>query len=243
MRDDLQESDLFGVHTFRSGRVGRLDGYYASLAAARPLVRSAEWTAATTGFYLNVAGDFDAVRISYFAPSAEPPRRALDEFGTRHALESLEPHRLPSPERVAAQYGGEELRFRRYLATYTQIGLDITEADLLHARRLFAVFRWCVSRARWPYRPFFEPAFHRLSPTFQGLRETDRDRFFADLENWPVEGQVDWAHMFVNMVLGCDWLVPEILNSYYGPQQPASFDDVNRIVASQGFEVPAGWMP
>ena len=243
MFENLRETDLFGVHTFRSARVGTLDGYYASLTAVRPLVRGPEWASATTGFYLNVSGDFDAVRISYFAPSKEPPLRVLAEFGKQHALESLEPRTLPSQARVAAAYGGEELRFRRYLATYAQIGLDIMGADLLHARRMFAVLRWCVSRARWPYRPFLEPAFVRLSPSYQALPEADRDQLFADLENWPVEGQLDWAHMFVNMVLGCDWFGPETVNSYHGAQRPASIDEVNQIVANQGFDVPQGWEP
>ena len=67
----------------------------------------------------------------------------MSQNGLKHINEPT----IPKHFRNSAGYGGEELRFRRFLFTYTLIGLEIMETDLLHARRLFATFRWQVMRA------------------------------------------------------------------------------------------------
>jgi len=50
----LRETDLFGRFLLKAPNGGRFDGYYRSLNAIRPLVRSKEWLRSVTGFYINV---------------------------------------------------------------------------------------------------------------------------------------------------------------------------------------------
>jgi hypothetical protein len=235
----LAETDLFGRFYLRKPAAGRFDGYYASLNALRPLLASRQWQGSVTGFYINVAGDFDAVRLSYFTSAAAGVQNIVEFFVAQHGLETVQEAESPITTKVSEGYGGEELRFRRFLAAYTQIGLEIMEGDLLNARCLFAAFRWQVMPARKSYKPHFVPTFKRNSPFYLSLSETDQDQFWSDISHWPNPPQVDWAHLFVNMVLGCDWIGSHFLT----PQPPLSIEQINERVKEQNFAIPADWHP
>ncbi len=238
----LTTADLSGRFYLRLPRGGGpFAGYYASLDALRPLLESAEWQAAVTGYFINVAGDFDAVRLTYFTATPEPMRQAVEAFAATRGLEESQAREPPAPTTAAGLYGGEEIRFRRYLATYTLVGLDILRADALNARCLFATFRWQVMAARQPCRPHFERTFQRDSPFYRALPAREQEQFWADLAHWPNPPQVDWAHMMVNMVLGCDWLGD--WRYFLQPQPPLTIEAINARVAEQGFEIPPDWKP
>jgi len=239
----LTETDLFGTFFLRASDLGRFAGYYSSLDAIRPLLESEEWTENVTGFYINVAGDFDAVRISYWTTSPEQTRQVVDEFVTQHSLQYLREPGTPGQTRNSDSYGGEELRFRKFLTAYTQIGLDIMAADLLNARCSFATFRWQVMRSRQAYKPHFEGTFQNHSPFYNSLSQSEKDQFWLDLTHWPNPPQVDWAHMMVNMVLGCDWNRPPAWPTFLSPQQPLSISEINEIIRQQGFQIPNNWQP
>lgn len=238
----LTTTDLSGRFYLRApGSEGRFAGYYASLEALRPLLESAEWQAAVTGYFINVAGDFDAVRLTYFTATAEAMREAVEAFVAARGFTQSQPLEPPASAQVASIYGGEELRFRRYLATYTLIGLDLLRTDRLNTRCLFATFRFQVMAARQPYRPHFERAFDRDSPFFRDLLIAEQEQFWADLAHWPNPPQVDWAHMLVNMALGCDWVGE--WRDFLQPQTPLTIAAINERVAEQGFAIPADWRP
>jgi hypothetical protein len=239
----LTETEPFGTFHLRAPGGGRFAGYYSSLGAIRPLVGSQEWTEDITGFYINVAGDFDAVRVSYWTTSPEQTRRVVDRFLGEHGLEYIREPGEPGPTRNSDAYGGEELRFRKFLATYTQIGLDIMAADLLNARCLLATFRWRVMRNRQPYKPHFEGTFQTHSPFYNSLSQSEKGQFWLDLSHWPNPPQVDWAHMMVNMVLGCDWNSGQVWPTFLIPQPPLSIAGMNEVVREQGFQIPADWRP
>jgi hypothetical protein len=234
--------DLFGRLSIKKLGGGQFEGYYTSLTAIRPFITSEQWQASVTGFYINVAGDYDAVRLSYFTTSPEQVRELTESFMTANGLHSIGAPEIPSSRRVSDIYGNEELRFRRFLSTYTQIGLQIMEADLLNARCLFATFRWQVMLARQSYKSHFLRTFEEQSPFYNLLPEKENDQFWEDLAHWPNPPQVDWAHMFVNMVLGCDWIgvAPE---HFVSPRPPLSIDEINEVIKNQGFQIPAHWRP
>lgn len=240
--DCLAETDLLGRFVLQVPDGDRFSGYYHSLDTARPLFYMEEWLASVTGFYVNVAGNFNAVRLSYFTPSPELPQIAVEDFAEESAIE-FEVAERPHAVRISRKYGNEEMRFRRFLSTYSPIGLEIMEADLLHSRRLFATFRWQVMRARQPYRPHFSRAFEGQSPFYNSLSVQEQDQFWRDLEHWPNPPQVDWAHLFVNMVLGCDWNSPQVWRTFLSPEPPLPIPEINSIVEELGFSIPDGWEP
>lgn len=140
---------------------------------------------------------------------------------------------------------GEEYeeRFRNFLSLETQIDLDLIEGDLLHARALSATYRWQVRKASLPLREHFEPAFKKLSSTYNSLSDDEKDQFFVDLHEWPNPPQVDWAHMMVNFVLGADW--NQVFSSpyYLTPGNPLSILEINELVSNLGFQIPLDWKP
>jgi len=162
--DELSEDDLFGLFFLKVPGATGLDGYYRALFAAEPLLRSPAWLEVVTGYYLSRKDD--SLRISYFADTCHSPAQVLDDFLSQNALEHTQVPKPPTNESVSAAYGGDELRFRGFLSTYTPIGVDIMVADLLHARCLFATFRFQVMLPGKPYRPHLENTFLRQSPFY-----------------------------------------------------------------------------
>jgi hypothetical protein len=237
--DQLRETDLFGRFYLKKPNGGRFQGYYKSLNCMRPFLRSEDWLQSVTGYYVNVAGKQDAVRLSYWTTAPEQTRKIVDHFVSGNGLKHIEKPIIPERARNSAGYGGEELRFRRFLFTYTLIGLEIMGTDLLHARRLLATFRWQVMRAGKPYRPHFLRTFEDQSFFFNSLSAAEREQFWRDLAYWPDPNKVDWAHLFVNMVLGADWF--PIYQHFHSPQRPLSFSEINKLVEPMGFQIPANW--
>jgi hypothetical protein len=238
----LTEADLFGRFFLRAPDGGMFASYYSTLEAIRPLLRSEEWTEGVTGFYINVAENFDAVRVSYWTASPEQTRQVVDRFVKEHGLEFTKRPGAPGQTRNSDSYGGEELRFRKFLTAYTQIGLDIMAADLLNARCLFATFRWQIMISRQAYKPHFEGTFQTHSPFYNSLTESEKEQFWQDIAHWPNPPRVDWAHMMVNMVLACDW------NDLFRPASvsalpPLSIQEINKLVKEQGFQIPPDWQP
>lgn len=239
----IKETDLFGRFFLKAPDGGRFSGYYCSVNAIRPLVGSKEWLKYVTGFYINVTGDYDAVRLSYFTTYSDQTIEVVNHFVAKHKLINIQNPEIPHQEKISESYGGEELRFRRFLLTYTLIGLDIMQADLLNARCLFATFRWQVMRARKPYKPHFERTFEKHSTCYNSLLSAEKDLFWRDLDHWPNPPKVDWAHFFVNMVLGCDWNEKETWKIFLSPREPLSIQEINRLIREQDFKIPQNWSP
>jgi hypothetical protein len=238
--DNLSESDLFGVILLKLPEEENLKGYYRALFSAEPLLRSSAWIESVTGYYLNV-GDGDSLRISYFTSKKNNPAQLIDKFIGQNMLEYGQKPKPPGTMNVSLNYGGEELRFRRFLSTYAPIGLDIMVSDLLHAQCLFATFRFQVMLSRKAYRPHFEATFLKKSNFYQSLSSKDKEQFWSDMSYWPNPPQVDWAHMFVNMVLGRDW--PGLFS--IGPRTELTYEEINNILreARMDFQIPLNWDP
>jgi hypothetical protein len=235
------ETDLFGRFFLKSGTSGRFSGYYESVDAVRQLVAKRAWQDSVTGFYINATGNFDAVRLSYFVPadSVAAVVSAVDSFTKASGLVHVQDPERAHDKKISAPYGNEELRFRRFLTVSAAIGLEIMEANLTHARCLLATFRWQVMRARRPYEPHFRRTFESDSAVFRSLSPHDQEQLWRDLEHWPNPPEVDWAHLLVNQVLGCDWSIEEFLVQ----KAPLTTDEISAKVAAQGFQIPPAWAP
>ena len=78
---------------------GRFQGYYESLNAMRPLLRSKEWLQSVTGYYVNVAGKQDAVRLSYWTTAPEQTRKIVNLFVSQNGLKHIEEPIIPEHTR------------------------------------------------------------------------------------------------------------------------------------------------
>lgn len=237
--EKLTEEDLFGRFFLKASDGGRFSGYYESLDAIRPLIRSQDWLDSVSGFYINFADKYDAVRLSFFTANPKRVIETVEHFIAQNNLENTTDPEMPHHIRISEPYGNEELRFRRYLSTYTQIGLDIMEEDLLNARCLFATFRWQVMIARKSYEPHFSKTFKKQSPFYNSLSLQEYKQFWSDFSYWPNRRQVDWAHLFVNMALGSDWDIKAFLR----PQPPLPIREINVSLKREemSFQIPENW--
>jgi hypothetical protein len=239
----ITDTDLFGTFHLRVPDGGRFAGYYSSLNAIRPLLDSGEWKKNVTGYYLNVSGDLDAVRLSYWTTSPEQTRQGVDAFVAERGLEYIQDPSVPVQARISEEYGGEELRFRKFLATYTQIGLDLLDYDMKYARRLVAEYRLSYSPQRLSCRPLFEPALTKHSPYYNNLDSHSKTQLWRDFHYWHPGG--DWLHMMVNMLLPGDWLyIPDFKPYFLGDHRPPITPDLRQaMLATFNLDIPRGWRP
>ena len=239
----ITETDLFGTFHLRVPDGSRITGYYSSLNAIRPLLDSEEWKESVSGYYLNVTGDLDAVRLSYFTTSPDQTRQTVEEFVADRGLEYTQAPSVPVLERVSEGYGGEEIRFRKFLATYTQIGLDLLDYDITYARRVVAEYRLSYSPQRLSCRPLFEPALIKHSPYYNSLDSQAKSQLWQDFTYWHPGG--DWLHMMVNMLLPGDWLyIPEFKPFFLGDNRPPITPDQRQaMLAVFDLDIPPDWRP
>jgi len=205
----------------------------------------------TSGFYLNVGnGRLNSVRLSYFTNNIKATKKVIQEFldGTNSItlLDSKEPHRV----RFSQNYGGNELSFRRFLYTYTKIGLDLLKFDVLYSRRLVAVYRLTYSPQKISCKPLFESAFGKHSDYFGQLIGSSQRQLWKDLNYWhPIQNSqycADWAHMFVNMLLPGDWIyIPEYSNLFLNriPKQPITGRKKAEMLELFNLDLPEEWDP
>jgi len=237
--DRLKENDICEQVFIKKPNRGRFLGYYNSLDAFRPLLSMQEWEKLVTGYYINVGGDFDAVRVSYFTNDKKNTIKLIKQFVKDNNLEIINWSHADQPGKISGSYGGEEMRFRGFLSTYTQIGLEIMNADLLNARCLLVTFRWQVMVTKMPYKPHFKRTFEQQSPFYNSLSTEENAQFWMDMANWPNPPQFGWAHFLINMVLGCDWPWESIIR----PQPALTYIQINENIREQGFQIPEDWEP
>lgn len=244
----ISKDDLFGRLFVKKPNGVKWDSYYRTIDALRPLFGDEEFTRVVKWFYLNVCGKFDSVRISYFISEVNLQNAVskFQHFFIKQDLIEIKELEYPHKIVLARAYGGieYEMRFRNFLVLQTRIGLEIMEGDLLQAKILLAIYRWQIRKASLDAREYFEPTLKRLSPTYNSLSDDEKDQFFTDLNEWPNPPQVDWAHLMVNFILGCDWMVFGDPN-YLTPKRPMAIPDINRILQKTGlgFEIPLNWKP
>lgn len=243
----VSKEDHFGVFFVRKPEGAKWDCYYNTLDALRPLLDDEKLYHTVSGVYLNVCNNFEAVRISYFV-DPENVERAVSlflDFFENNGLVEIKDCKRPGVTVVAESYGGEEFeeRFRNFLSLETRIGLELLKEDQVHARILFATYRWQIRKAGLPLREHFEPTFELYSLTYRSLTEEQRTQFLDDLGEWPNPPQVDWAHMMVNFVLGCDWNFVFAHPNYLTPGKPLAISEINHFLREVGLQIPSDWKP
>ena len=117
----LQETDFFGRFYLKMQGSRQFDTYFQTIDALRPLLSSKEWGNAITGYYINVAGNMDTVRLSYFTANSDDVISCVEFFCQQNNIIESHSRELPHLTRIVEGYGNEELRFRRYLYIYNLI--------------------------------------------------------------------------------------------------------------------------
>lgn len=243
-RNKVQKTDLVGRMFLKTPGKAGIQNYYTTISTLRPFLQSPVWQESTTGFYINFSReipDEKTARITYFTGCPERTNCILKKELLSGDAFTLRRCENPVQVRVSEQYGGEELRFRRFLCTYTAIGLDIMQKDLFHARCLMAIFRLQVMIARKAYRPHFEPTFASQSKAYNILSDNEKQQFWADLAYWPNPRQVDWAHMMVNMVLPGDFNWTGRWAMFLKKQPAMTIDKINEYVNPFELQIPREW--
>ncbi len=234
--------DRFGIVFITGNNKRNFYGYYSIIREMQGFLYSKEWESITTSWYINSYGtNFDSVRISYFCKQKKDPLNVLNKFISNSALSLIEKPLQPKDIKISAMYGGEELRFRNYLSHFSRIGLDLINDDLHYAQCLFSVFRWQIFIWGGHSAGYFEPSFKARSPYYNTMSDEDKKQFLDDLNHWPNSPQVDWAHMFVDMILGVDWFR---LFKTTQLNAPLPIDRINDILNGLHiFKIPKDWEP
>ncbi len=235
-------NDYFGTILITGKNKRNFYGYYSIIKDIQPFLSSSKWMSYTTGWYLNSQGsNFDSVRISYFCSPNKDPRKTLKTFLSDSTLSLIEEPSKPKRIKVSGGYGGEELRFRNYLSHYSHIGMDLINSDLHYTQCLFVMFRWQIFIWGGDCASYFEPSFENRSPYYRAMSDENKSQFLKDLNHWPNSPQVDWAHMFVDMILGVDWFR---LFKTTQLNAPLPIDRINDILNGLHiFKIPRDWEP
>lgn len=246
---NLTTQDLFGRVFLRCSDLRPIDGYFTCLNSIKPLLESPNFKSSTPGFYINVGEDLPSVRLSYFTSNKIETERAIQEFLNKNSNISVE-REEPHVAEVSKGYGGEELRFRNFLHTYTQIGLDLLDYDILYSRRLVAEYRLTYSPQKISCRPLFEPAFTKHSRFFNQLDTSSVEQLWKDLNYWhPIRdtGYVaDWAHFLVNMLLPGDWIYMPKFTTFFinrASKPPIVGEQKAEMLRMFNLDIPDNWSP
>ena len=240
----LSEKDMFGrFYLKKMPNEGIYKNYYATIDALRPILKSEEWQAAATGYYINAPVTRETVRLSYFTSQPDELTKILENFISKNSIEHAQEPELPHQTMISSTYGKEEIRFRKFLYLSTLIGLDLMEKDLMYSRYLFATFRYRFMQYGEPYRKHFLKAFEEKSQAYRSLSEAEKTQLWSGLEYWPNPPQVDWIHMMVNMVMGCDVNNFGKWKDFISSRNRLSKEDTERILESQFIKVPPDWRP
>jgi len=206
--------------------------YFETLKDLRHLLKDEEWISNITGFYIgydrisrssehSMPKEYNVLKLVCFNPPTPKDKkeelykqqiggligRLIDKYKLIN-IGPQGPSKLPAKGLegsiiLSTPYGGEELRFRKFLSISTLIALDIIENDLLAAQRLFSRFplpgRRNIASYKLHFPQMFETShFYNLLST---EKEEERDRFWEDIK-YREQGKTDWMHMPMNMICG-----------------------------------------
>lgn len=254
---NLTTNDLCGRIFFRCSDLRPIDGYFSCLNSVKSLLESPNFKSSTPGFYINVSEGVNSVRLSYFTSNRAETEGAIQGFSDENSNIRIFKREEPHVAEVSRRYGGEELRFRKFLHTYTQIGLDLLDYDILYSRRLLAEYRLTYSPQKISCRPLFEPAFTKHSLFFNQLHSSSVKQLWKDLNYWhPISAKeyvADWAHFLVNMLLPGDWIYikdPRTGKLLFGdlflrstPKLPIAGVQKIQMLRMFNLDIPDNWSP
>lgn len=256
--NNLTIDNPFGVKFFRFSNLQPLNinGYFSCLNLIKPLFERQDFKDSTSGFYINYitnSEDGNSVRLTYFTNNKAETSRAIKNFLNTNSNIVLFPSKdsyESGKGNIAEGYGGENLRFRRFLNAYTQIGLDLLGYNILYSRRLAAEYRLNYSTQKISCKPLFESAFTKHSKFFNQLDTSSIEQLWKDLNFWHTIKNTnyvaDWAHFLVNMLLPGDFTdIPYFVGFFRNPNPEPPIIGKQKIIMLKIFnlDIPDNWIP
>jgi len=244
----LSTSDKWAVLYLLKSCGNPLDSYYCTIEELVSIVGEKSFTTQMSGYYLNMepVGPNRHLRVSFFAPdkSADHLVQLIRVSLSSRGVLEVKPAKMPRNIRVVDEYGPPEieLRFRRYLVDYTQIGLDLIRSDLVYARRLMAWLRFKVIAGSLDVRNQIEPSMLGRSQYYQSMSPVERSKFLLDLVTKPNPTAYDWAHFMVNCVLGLNDPTGT-RRKYSGNPWPTWAINQELQLQDSSFYLPDDWKP
>ncbi len=211
--NNLTIVNQWGIEFFRFSDLQSLsvDKYFSCLNLIKLLFEREDFKNSTAGFYLNhIANEHPnddggiSVRLTYFTTNGET-LEVIKNFIDKNQDIKI----YPSGDRKDAHSGsisslGEELRFRNFLNTYTQIGLDLSGNDtLLHFRNLISQYMSNYFPRRESGKALFEILFNSYSNFFKNLEDIKRDQLWVDLMYCNSSSEC-YPHFLANMFVITD---------------------------------------
>jgi len=241
---NLTENNFLGRVFVNCSDLRPIDGYFTCVNLIRPILKKADFKSLITGFYINVAGNLNSVRLSFFVEDKDNVEKVTEILRNAGGVNLIR-HDKASQEKFSDTYGGTEIGFRRFLHIYTQIGLDLLNYNTLYSRRLVAEYRLTYSPQRISCRSFFEPALKKHSSYFNQLNNASAQQLWKDLDFWYLGG--DWAHMLVNMLLPGDWIYmsKELTSFFLNPNKkpPITGTQKEDLLKMFNLDIPDNWTP
>lgn len=232
----ISDKDLFGRVVIGFADAKTYQDYYGALEIFIPFLRSLSIYDLTTGFYINSA--HKQIRISYFCDITNIGnlKDAIISLLRNTSIVFISEELPKENVYIAEAYGGREfeLQFRRYLSMQSRIGIDLIEHDSSTIKKMAAKYRWQVFPVQGSKREYFEEYFRRYSASYNSLNESQKSQFWYDISLWPNPPQVDWAHMFINLILGFDAGAHRFAN---WPFKPLSIDEINAEISVTGLVI------
>jgi hypothetical protein len=113
----VTENDLFGRFFLGSETEAPFEGYYSTLECIRPLLGRSEWHENTTGTYINVAKNYNAVRLSFFCRNADLLPAVVDSFIKGQHLKQVSDPEVPHQVKISEGYQDHRGRHKAGLET------------------------------------------------------------------------------------------------------------------------------
>jgi len=242
--NDLSAKHLLGKEYFRFSSLESLDAnrYFDCLNILKSLLRDPDFKKSTPGFYINYItnsiedGDDgkNSIRLTYFTIDTSKTLELIENFEKTNS-DKIRIYHSKTTERPnknsASLCTEEELRFRKFLNAYTQIGLDLLENfGRLCTRRLVATYRFNDFPLPSP-KSFFKSVFYKHSEFFRQLNNIySAQQLWEDLDRKDSRGV--WVHFLVNMLLPGDFNI-------YGIPIPEEYKKL--LFDKVKLDVPEDW--
>lgn len=179
-----------------------IDDYYRCVETLYPLLRSSEWANSVTGYYLfryrtvpHKSYRPPSLRLTYFIHSDN------EDAAVRELLGKIQLNVVTEADPDCAKLSSSstddvELHFRRFLCVSTQVGMDLIDRDLTHARQLYEGFR-ANPMYQWGHlREEFMRTATESSSFYRSLPAAEQSEFVKLTED-----NFTWSHNFVGVIV------------------------------------------